>query len=112
MRVALHSIIREGAEVDYEKHHETIPDDLVQTFDRVGIESWTIWRSGRDLFHVVVADDFAAAEAQLAVDPANQRWQATIGPFVERFIPGDDAGSPALPRVWDFETQKADGVPQ
>ncbi|AMM21592.1 hypothetical protein AX769_17405 [Frondihabitans sp. PAMC 28766] len=106
MRVALHSIIREGSEADYEKTHGAVPHDLVESFDRVGITSWTIWRSGRDLFHVVVADDYAAADARLADDPANRRWQAMIGPFVERFVEGEDGGSPLLRQVWDFETQK------
>jgi L-rhamnose mutarotase len=110
MRLALHSIIREGAEVGYDTMHEVVPSGLIDSFDRFGIHSWTIWRSGRDLFHVVVADDYDAADALLADDPANQEWQAMIGPFVERFVVGADSASPALKEVWDFETQKRGGA--
>ncbi|TDE00758.1 L-rhamnose mutarotase [Jiangella asiatica] len=83
MRIALHSVLREGAEADYEREHETIPDDLAATFARIGIHAWTIWRSGRDLFHLVECDDYDAAVRALADDPANARWQAHIGRFVE-----------------------------
>jgi L-rhamnose mutarotase len=106
MRLALHSTIREGAEADYEKTHGVVPHELVESFDRFGITSWTIWRSGRELFHVVEADDYAAAEALLADDPANLRWQAIIGPFVEKFVGGQDGEPAALTQVWDLTTQK------
>jgi L-rhamnose mutarotase len=109
VRIALHSIIREGAETDYEKTHEAVPQGLMDSFDRFGISSWTIWRSGRDLFHVVVADDYDAADALLADDPANAEWQAMIGPFVDRFVGGQDGGGGPLRQVWDFESQKRHG---
>jgi L-rhamnose mutarotase len=108
MRLALHSVIREGAEAAYAKTHGRVPRDLLDSFDRFGITSWTIWRSGRDLFHLVEADDFGAALDLLAEDPANQRWQAVIGPFVETFTGGQDGEPAALSEVWDLKEQKKD----
>jgi L-rhamnose mutarotase len=107
MRVALHSVVREGREAGYEEAHATIPDDLVESFARVGIHDWTIWRSGRDLFHVVDCDDFVAAMDALDTDPANERWQAFIGPYVDHFV--TTAAGPAgmvLGKVWQLAAQR------
>ncbi|PJJ62439.1 L-rhamnose mutarotase [Compostimonas suwonensis] len=108
MRVALHSVIVEGREDGYEQNHRSIPDDLVETFARVGIRDWTIWRSGRDLFHLVDCDDFVAAMTALDTDPANARWQAAIGPFVDHFVTlGDDHAGMIVPEVWRLEEQRS-----
>ena len=52
MRVALHSVIREGAVDDYVERHARIPADLVETFERIGIHEWTSFRSVRRPVHV------------------------------------------------------------
>jgi L-rhamnose mutarotase len=108
MRVALHSVLRDGHESDYERDHVVIPEDLVASFSRLGIHDWTIWRSGRDLFHLVDCDDFAAAMTVLDDDPANHRWQAFIGQHVDRFVGGDDgAEGMVLGEVWRLRSQIA-----
>ena len=61
MRIALHSVIAEGAIDDYRTHHARVPDGLRDLFGVAGIEDWTIWRSGRNLFHIVECEDFDAA---------------------------------------------------
>ncbi len=107
MRIALHSEIREGAIDDYRTNHEVIPDDLVATFARIGIHDWTIWRSGRRLFHLVACDDWDAAQEGLRGDPADERWQAIIGRYVELFRDADGAeGTSPLEQVWDLRAQR------
>lgn len=106
MRVALHSVVQEGREDGYDSTHETIPADLVESFARVGIHDWSIWRSGRDLFHVVDCDDFEAAMTALDEDPANAAWQATIGPFVDHFeSTGPGHAGLIVPKVWRLSEQ-------
>ncbi|HZQ81425.1 MAG TPA: L-rhamnose mutarotase [Gaiellaceae bacterium] len=101
--VALHSVLQAGREAGYDAAHERIPDDLVEAHRRAGIRDWWIWRSGRDLFHLVDCDDFAAAVAELEHDPANERWQAFIGEYVDHFeLP---EGGPTLPLVWRMQDQ-------
>jgi L-rhamnose mutarotase len=112
MRVALHSVIVEGKEAGYEEAHLRIPDDLVVSFARVGIRDWTIWRSGRHLFHLVDCDDFAKAMRLLEDDPANRRWQDFIGPYVDRFETtngrvADGAADMVLHEVWTLTEQEA-----
>lgn len=109
MRVALHSVLREGHEEAYDAAHATIPDDLVAAFARVGIHDWSIWRSGRDLFHLVECDDFEKAMRLLEDDPADRRWQASIGRHVDHFVVGADGRSTALLPVWTLTAQRDGG---
>lgn len=102
--VALHSVLKAGREEGYDVAHERIPDDLFEAHRRAGISDWWIWRSGRDLFHLVECDDLPAALAQLEHDPANERWQAFIGDFVDHFV--TSSGEPALPLVWRMQNQR------
>ena len=83
--VALHSMLRSGLEEAYDVAHARIPDDLIAAHRRAGIDDWQIWRSGRHVFHLVVCADFEAAIRRLEHDPANERWQAFIGPYVDHF---------------------------
>ncbi len=107
MRIALHSEIQPGLIDGYVANHETIPDDLVETFSRIGIHSWTIWRSDHRLFHLVECDDWDAARAALANDAADARWQATIGPYVRYFLDAEGGQETApLHEVWDLNAQR------
>lgn len=106
MRVALHSVLVEGAEEDYDREHERVPDDLAAAFARIGVHDWSIWRSGRHLFHLVECDDYAAAVAALVGDAADERWQARIGRYVDHFeATGTGPGGQVLPRVWSLTSQ-------
>ncbi|WP_020579348.1 L-rhamnose mutarotase [Actinopolymorpha alba] len=109
MIVPLHSVLRPGAEADYEREHQRIPDDLAASFARIGIRNWSIWRSGRDLFHLVECDDWVAAMKALAGDPADEAWQAHIGRYVDHFV-GAESGpaGQVLPHVWSLRDQVAD----
>jgi L-rhamnose mutarotase len=97
--VALRSLLRAGCEAGYDAAHVRIPDDLLEAHRRAGIRDWSIWRSGRDLFHLVECDDLQAAFDALDGDPANERWQDFIGDYVESFNPRP------LPLVWRMREQ-------
>ncbi|MCZ4299835.1 L-rhamnose mutarotase [Microbacterium oxydans] len=110
MRIALHSVIAEGAIEDYRSHHARIPDSLRDLFDVAGIHDWTIWRSGRNLFHLVECDDFEATMRIVEASPANDSWQADIGRFVEGFHgPDGQEGFTPIERVWALAAQRATG---
>ncbi len=106
MLVALHTTIKPGHEEGYLRDHQTIPADLVETFGRIGIRNWSIWRSGRDLFHLVECDDFAAAMEALTTDPADQKWQAFINEHVAGMVTfGDGVEGYPMPQVWTLVDQ-------
>jgi L-rhamnose mutarotase len=107
MKVALHSILREGQEAAYEREHATVWPELVEIMRGVGIQDWSIWRSGRHLFHLVEVDDFATAMAALADDPVNERWQRHMATFVDHFEgpSGEEGGGRPLAHVWTLAEQ-------
>lgn len=108
MRIALHSVIAEGAIDDYRTHHARIPDGLRELFGEAGIHDWTIWRSGRNLFHLVECDDFDAAMRAVNASPANDAWQADIGRFVAAFHgPDGEDGFLPIEQVWALSAQRA-----
>jgi len=105
--VALHSVLRVGSEAGYDNAHRRIPQELIEAHLRAGITDWRIWRSGNHLFHLVECDDLARALQILDEDPANLRWQETIGVFVDHFeVPS--AFAEGLPLVWGMRQQIAE----
>ena len=107
MRVALHSMIAEGAIDGYRSHHVRIPAALSDLFGAAGIHDWTIWRSGRDLFHLVECDNFDAAMRVVDASPANDAWQADIGRFVAGFHgPDGEDGFLPIEQVWALSAQR------
>ncbi|WP_341976409.1 L-rhamnose mutarotase [Microbacterium sp. LWO13-1.2] len=106
MRIALHSVIVDGSIDQYRSRHARIPDDLRALFAEAGIHDWTIWRSGRNLFHVVDCADFDRAMSVVESAPANAAWQKDIGRFVEGFYgPDGEVGFLPIERVWSLEEQ-------
>jgi L-rhamnose mutarotase len=112
-KIALHSRLIPGTEDAYETEHAAVWPELITAMHRAGIADWTIWRSGRDLFHLVECDDFDAAIAQLSTDPVDRRWQQHMSRYVESFAdnPDGDAGR-GLRRVWTMSEQLAAEVEQ
>jgi L-rhamnose mutarotase len=102
--VALHSVLRAGCEADYDATHARIPGELIEAHRRIGIHDWRIWRSGLNLFHLVECDDFSTAVRGLEHDPANERWQAFIGVFIDHFEV-TQSGELPLPLVWSMRDQ-------
>ncbi|MFI9100184.1 L-rhamnose mutarotase [Streptomyces fildesensis] len=103
MRVALHTKVREDRIEEYEAAHRQVPAELVTAIRAAGATSWTIWRSGTDLFHVLEVEDYAAMIAELAKLPVNVAWQARMGELTEIAHDYSAGGSDAsLPVVWEL----------
>lgn len=98
--VALHTRLQAGCEAEYERIHATIPSELDALLRLHGITSWRIWRSGRDLFHVVECVNYAAFIAAVAEDPVNLAWQRRMSLLLEVVHDYRDPTRNALPRVW------------
>jgi L-rhamnose mutarotase len=99
--VALHTRLREGKEADYDRVHATIPAELDGALREAGVHSWRIWRSGRELFHLVEVDDYRAMRAFLAEHPANIPWQVQMAELLE--VEDDYSGAePDVRLVWEL----------
>jgi len=100
-KIALHTRLKPGKEAEYDAVHARISDDLDAALRTAGVTGWNIWRSGRELFHVVEVDDYQAMRKELATNPVNIAWQAVMSELldVEDDYSGDDMG---LAKVWEL----------
>ncbi|KOV64671.1 L-rhamnose mutarotase [Streptomyces sp. MMG1121] len=103
MRVALHTRVRADRIAEYEAAHREVPKELTDAIRAAGATSWTIWRSGTDLFHLLECADYARLLAALERLPVNVTWQARMAELLDvahDYSPsGADAG---LPVVWEL----------
>ena len=101
MRIALHTRVRADRIDEYEATHRAVPAELIEAIRAGGAESWTIWRSGTDLFHVIECDDYPSLLAYLNAQPVNVAWQARMAQLLD--VSHDysaDGAAAALPVVW------------
>jgi len=100
-RIALHTRLAPGKEAEYEQVHAVIPAELDAAMREAGVRTWRIWRSGRDLFHVVEVDDYARMRAYLRDHPANLPWQARMAELLE--VQDDySGGDMGIRLVWEL----------
>ncbi|MEZ0095484.1 L-rhamnose mutarotase [Streptacidiphilus sp. EB129] len=103
MRVALHTRVRADRTAEYEQAHREVPEELTAAIRAAGATSWTIWRSGTELFHLLEVDDYPALIAQLERLPVNAAWQARMADLLE--VAHDysaEGGDAPLPVVWEL----------
>jgi L-rhamnose mutarotase len=93
-------------EEQYEQAHRVIPVQLRRALLDAGVTSWRIWRSGRDLFHVVECDSRARLESSMANSTANARWQVFINQFLE-VTAFDSTPARSMGLVWELEQRDA-----
>ncbi|MEV6523053.1 L-rhamnose mutarotase [Longispora sp. NPDC051575] len=101
MRVALHTRLRPGAEEEYLRAHQGVPEELLAAIRAAGATEWTIWRSGLDLFHLVECADYDLLLRSLAGLPVNIAWQARMAELLD--VVHDysaDGGAAGLPVAW------------
>lgn len=104
MRIAVHTRLEPGAEADYEAAHREVPAELVAAIKNAGATSWTIWRSGTDLFHVIECAAYDLLLERLSKLPVNIAWQLRINEYLEASHDYSAAGAAAaLPVVWELE---------
>lgn len=106
-RIALHAVLAEGHIDEYREGHRRIPDELLGEFLELGIHEWEIWRSGRDVFHLVVCDDFDRVLAGLTNSKVHDAWLAYIGVHIERFEGPDGEGLVPSEVLWTLQGQVA-----
>ncbi|WP_427165390.1 L-rhamnose mutarotase [Streptomyces sp. C1-1] len=103
MRVALHTKVRADRVAQYEAAHREVPEELTAAIRAAGATSWTIWRSGTDLFHVLECKDYARLLAELEELPVNVAWQARMAELLDVVHDYSDEGANAgLPVVWEL----------
>ncbi|MFJ6771439.1 L-rhamnose mutarotase [Kitasatospora sp. NPDC091257] len=101
MRVALHTRVRADRIAEYEAAHRTVPAELTAAIRAAGVTSWTIWRSGCELFHQLECESYTRLLAALEHLPVNTAWQEKMGELLDISHDYSDAGA-GLPVVWEL----------
>ncbi|MGW5478400.1 L-rhamnose mutarotase [Streptomyces sp. NPDC004008] len=103
MRVALHTKVRADRVEEYEAAHREVPKELTEAIRAAGASSWTIWRSGTDLFHVLECEDYHRLLAELERLPVNIAWQARMAQLLDVVHDySSDGAEASLPVVWEL----------
>ncbi|MFE9884535.1 L-rhamnose mutarotase [Streptomyces scopuliridis] len=103
MKVALHTRVRADRIGEYEAAHREVPAELTAAIRAAGATSWTIWRSGTDLFHLLECEDYPRLLAELDQLPVNVAWQARMAELLDVVHDYSAAGAGAgLPVVWEL----------
>jgi L-rhamnose mutarotase len=100
-RIALHTRLKQGSELEYESVHAVIPPDLDAALREAGVRTWRIWRDGLDLFHVVEVEDYRRMRELLREHPANIPWQARMAELLD--VSDDYSGTDSgVHLVWEL----------
>lgn len=103
MRIALHTKVRADRIDEYDAAHREVPQELTDAIRASGVSSWTIWRSGVDLFHVLECEDYAKLLARLEKLPVNVAWQARMAELLEVVHDySEDGATAGVPVVWEL----------
>ncbi|MEU8623635.1 MULTISPECIES: L-rhamnose mutarotase [Streptomyces] len=103
MRIALHTKVRADRIAQYEAAHREVPAELTRAIRAAGATSWTIWRSGTELFHVIECDDYARLLAELEELPVNVAWQARMDELLDvAHDYSSDGAEAGLPVAWEL----------
>ncbi|OKK23916.1 hypothetical protein AMK09_12080 [Streptomyces sp. CB02488] len=103
MRIALHTKVRADRIAQYEAAHREVPAELTRAIRAAGATSWTIWRSGTELFHVIECEDYARLLAQLEELPVNVAWQARMDELLDvTHDYSSDGAEVGLPVAWEL----------
>ncbi|MEY9947421.1 L-rhamnose mutarotase [Kitasatospora sp. GAS1066B] len=103
MRIALHTRVRADRIAEYEDAHRAVPEELTAAIRAAGVHSWTIWRSGTELFHLLNCEDYGRLLAELEQLPVNIAWQARMAELLDVVHDYSAEGAGAgLPVVWQL----------
>ncbi|MDH6121078.1 L-rhamnose mutarotase [Kitasatospora sp. GAS204A] len=103
MRIALHTRVRADRIAEYEDAHRAVPEELTAAIRAAGVHSWTIWRSGTELFHLLDCEDYGRLLAELEQLPVNIAWQARMAELLDVVHDYSAEGAGAgLPVVWQL----------
>ncbi|MET9372148.1 L-rhamnose mutarotase [Streptomyces griseoflavus] len=103
MRIALHTHVRADRVAQYEAAHREVPAELTTAIRAAGVTSWTIWRSGCELFHLLECEGYARLLTELEHLPVNVAWQARMADLLDVVHDYSEGGADAgLPVVWEL----------
>jgi L-rhamnose mutarotase len=103
--IALYTRLRAGMEDHYEAFHKEVPAEIADDLIARGVRDWCIWRRDRDLFHLVIAEDYDRFRNSTPTNEIAGGWGEVMAPFLE--INNEFGESNAMRSVWSLHEQLA-----
>ena len=75
--------VRAGKEPEYIEAHRSVWPDLIRAMHSAGVQREMVFMFANYLFVYLEAEDIDSANAKLAADPVNQRWDDFMEPLLE-----------------------------
>jgi L-rhamnose mutarotase len=100
-RVSFVMELLEGSEAEYQRKHDEIWPEMVDTLHNFGIHNYSIFRRGLVLFAYLECDDPKRMQEQ-AKNPVVQRWWAMMRPFM-RYEPNGVPWTESLDEVFHLD---------
>lgn len=100
-RAAFRIRIRPERVDDYVAAHADVWPELRQALSRAGVRNYTIFLDGESAFGYYEAADLEAADAAMAAEDVNRRWQEAMTPLILEEISG--VGPSRLPEIFRLE---------
>jgi L-rhamnose mutarotase len=82
-RKALQLRIRQERVADYDEAHRHVWPELIAELQAFGVQNYSIFRRGQELFLYLSVPDFAELLRNLEASEINRRWQKMLAPMFE-----------------------------
>ena len=86
---------------EYVRAHREVWPEMLEALSAAGIRNYTIFRDGNRMFGYFETDDLARAEAYLAAQEVNARWQDAMAELLEQRVP--DEGPSGLQEIFRLD---------
>ncbi|WP_256756628.1 L-rhamnose mutarotase [Cohnella sp. WQ 127256] len=82
--------VKSGHEQDYIYHHEHVIPELIQALKEAGIQNYSIFMDGTDLFAYLECEDIENAWSYVRNNDASEAWDIIMTPHMDLVDPQDD----------------------
>jgi len=86
---------------EYVEAHRNVWPEMLAALREAGIQNYSIFRHGNEMFGYFESEDLEAAGAYMQTQDVNTRWQDAMAGLLEQRVP--DHGPAPLPEVFRLD---------
>ncbi len=101
-RYAWHAAVLPGKMEEYVRRHDAIWPEMLEMFRQAGIQNYTIWQSGNELFGYYECDDLKKALAVQKDAAVSARWRAYMQDVIWMQHHAQNGAQPEMQQVFYF----------
>lgn len=102
-RVGFAMRVHPGREAEYRRRHEAVWPDLLADLKAAGVENYSIFMRGQDLFAYLEVTDFERFTEAMGRSEANARWQREMDDLIDPLTDPETGFHRRLAEVFHLE---------